>query len=169
MPTARESLLEAARAAVDARPWQGVRMVDVAAAAGVSRQTLYNEFGDKAGLGAALMEQCVRGLLHGLEERLRHGEGTTDEEALAAAADWMVVAARRDRLVRASLTGCRCHGVPGPPPDPGSLIAQLRDRAVQALSAPPGAPDEALPRRCETALRLALSHVVAPAAAPAAA
>ncbi|SFB92949.1 TetR/AcrR family transcriptional regulator [Streptomyces aidingensis] len=165
MPTARESLLKAARAAVHARPWQGVRMVDVAAAAGVSRQTLYNEFGDKAGLGAALMEQCVRGLLRGLEEHLRHDERTSDEEALAAAADWMVIAARGDRLVRASLTGCRCPGVPGPPPDPGSLLAQLRDRAVRTLSGPHGSSDEALPHRCETALRLALSHVVAPAAA----
>ncbi|MFD7099843.1 TetR family transcriptional regulator, partial [Streptomyces xanthophaeus] len=42
MPEARESLLEAAAAALTARPWPAVRMVEVAAAAGVSRQTLYN-------------------------------------------------------------------------------------------------------------------------------
>ncbi|HEY3481025.1 MAG TPA: TetR family transcriptional regulator, partial [Streptomyces sp.] len=44
MPTARESLLDAAFAALGDRPWTEVRMVEVAAAAGVSRQTLYNEF-----------------------------------------------------------------------------------------------------------------------------
>ncbi|MGO4752750.1 TetR family transcriptional regulator, partial [Streptomyces sp. 2MCAF27] len=45
MPAARESLLDAAFTALADRPWAVVRMVDVAVAAGVSRQTLYNEFG----------------------------------------------------------------------------------------------------------------------------
>ncbi|MGQ5228634.1 helix-turn-helix domain-containing protein, partial [Streptomyces sp. yara] len=39
------------------RPWSAVRMVDVAAAAGVSRQTLYNEFGSKDGLARALVRR----------------------------------------------------------------------------------------------------------------
>lgn len=40
-------LLDAAYTALARRPWSAVRMVDVAASAGVSRQTLYNEFGSK--------------------------------------------------------------------------------------------------------------------------
>lgn len=52
MPAARESLLEAAGAALAARPWPSVRMVEIAAAAGVSRQTLYNEFGGKGASAA---------------------------------------------------------------------------------------------------------------------
>ncbi|WP_181768899.1 TetR/AcrR family transcriptional regulator, partial [Streptomyces albidus (ex Kaewkla and Franco 2022)] len=63
MPTARETLLEAAHEAAGNQPWTGVRMVDVAAAAGVSRQTLYNEFGTKEGLGAALVSRLVDGFL----------------------------------------------------------------------------------------------------------
>ena len=55
MPAARESLLDAAYTALVRRPWSAVRMVDVAAAAGVSRQTLYNEFGSKDGLVQALL------------------------------------------------------------------------------------------------------------------
>ncbi|MGW7369491.1 TetR family transcriptional regulator, partial [Streptomyces sp. NPDC054841] len=47
MPTAREALLNAALTALSGLPWSGIRMVDVASAAGVSRQTLYNEFGSK--------------------------------------------------------------------------------------------------------------------------
>ncbi|MEU2796218.1 TetR family transcriptional regulator [Streptomyces sp. NPDC007117] len=50
MPTARQALLEAALRALSDRPWHAVRMVDVAALADVSRQTLYNEFGTKGGL-----------------------------------------------------------------------------------------------------------------------
>src|SRR5690606_13349312 len=57
MPAARESLLDAAYAALARRPWSAVRMVDVAAAAGVSRQTLYNEFGSKDGLARALVRR----------------------------------------------------------------------------------------------------------------
>ncbi|EST38606.1 hypothetical protein N566_06450, partial [Streptomycetaceae bacterium MP113-05] len=64
MPTARESLLAAAHAAVVTRPWAGVRMVDLAASAQVSRQTLYNEFGNKDGLGRVMVERRVEAFLH---------------------------------------------------------------------------------------------------------
>ncbi|MEU1127570.1 TetR family transcriptional regulator, partial [Streptomyces sp. NPDC005899] len=50
MPSAREALLESAHLALSTRPWAAVRMVDVAASAGVSRQNLHNEFGGKHGL-----------------------------------------------------------------------------------------------------------------------
>ncbi|WP_461030223.1 TetR/AcrR family transcriptional regulator, partial [Streptomyces sparsus] len=65
MPAARESLLSAAQAALDRRPWATVRMVDVAAGAGVSRQTLYNEFSSKEGLGAALVERRTEAFVRG--------------------------------------------------------------------------------------------------------
>src|SRR5918999_755746 len=70
MPTAREALLNAAMAALAALPWSAVRMVDVASAAGVSRQTLYNEFGSKEGLGRALVRRAVDEYLDGLERAL---------------------------------------------------------------------------------------------------
>ncbi|MFF0450150.1 TetR family transcriptional regulator [Streptomyces sp. NPDC004609] len=77
MPTARESLLNAALAALDELPWSGVRMVDVASAAGVSRQTLYNEFGSKDGLARALIRREAEAYLQGVErllsDRLGHG------------------------------------------------------------------------------------------------
>src|SRR4051812_47333613 len=57
MPAARESLLDAAYTALARRAWSAVRMVDVAAVAGVSRQTLYNEFGSKEGLARALVRR----------------------------------------------------------------------------------------------------------------
>lgn len=179
MPTARESLLEAARNAVERRPWPVVRMVEVAAAAGVSRQTLYNEFGDKAGLGTALVDRQVHrfleGFTTGLTESLDDPPGTTWDEALSRAADWMLRAARRDRMVRATLTGCQSSELPpyaGSIGHPGQFVAELRDRALRVLG-PRAVPAEAgsgaeaghhgeLAGRCETAIRLALSHIVAP-------
>ncbi|MDT0265530.1 TetR/AcrR family transcriptional regulator [Streptomyces sp. DSM 44915] len=162
MPTARESLLEAARTAVEERPWPLVRMVEVAAAAGVSRQTLYNEFGDKAGLGRALTDHRVTGFLDAFREHCAH-RSPRSCDPLGDAADWIVRAARTDRLVRASLTGCRCAGMPPADQRPGRLVAELRERATRALiphTAPPAR--ETLPDTCETAIRLAISRLIAP-------
>ena len=44
----RNSLLDGLRGLLLERDWSAVRMSDVAAAAGVSRQTVYNEFGTRA-------------------------------------------------------------------------------------------------------------------------
>jgi AcrR family transcriptional regulator len=52
--TTREALLDAAYDVVVAGSWETARMLDVATTAGVSRQTLYNEFGSKDALAEAL-------------------------------------------------------------------------------------------------------------------
>ncbi|MFC5718757.1 TetR family transcriptional regulator [Streptomyces gamaensis] len=189
MPAARELLLDAAFAALGARPWSGVRMVDVAAAAGVSRQTLYNEFGSKDGLARALVRREAESFLAGVEHALAAvGEGADAGERCAAVAGWMLRAARTNPLVRAALTGCRgerlpaaaappvpavppARSVPGPPrgaPSPGALAVGVRDRAVRAVApgVPPGPSAGGAERAvwaCEAAVRLALSYVVAPA------
>lgn len=46
----RESILGAVRDLLLERDWSAVTMSDVAAAVGISRQTLYNEFGNRQGL-----------------------------------------------------------------------------------------------------------------------
>ncbi|MFJ8541338.1 TetR/AcrR family transcriptional regulator [Streptomyces sp. NPDC093586] len=182
MPAARESLLDAACTALARRPWAAVRMVDVAAAAGVSRQTLYNEFGSKEGLGRALVRRAADGYLAGVERALS-AVGDPGER-LTATAEWTTSAAREDALVRAVLTGCWSTWLPapapgavpsssavpaqrradGPLPSPGDLVALVRDRAVAALSGPgvPRAEAADLARTCELTVRLALSCVAAP-------
>ncbi|MCS0605067.1 TetR/AcrR family transcriptional regulator [Streptomyces sp. LP11] len=182
MPAAREALLDAACAALVRRPWSAVRMVEVAASAGVSRQTLYNEFGSKDGLARALVRRAADGYLAGVERAL--GGAAEPGERLIAAAEWTAAAARDDALVRALLTGCWSErlpapslaGVPsgsavpaqrradGPLPTPRELVHLVRDRAVAALSAPAAAPSVTarLTRSCELVVRLALSGVAAP-------
>jgi AcrR family transcriptional regulator len=181
MPAARESLLDAAYAALARRPWAAVRMVDVAAAAGVSRQTLYNEFGSKEGLARALVRREADGYLAGVERAL--GSHTEARERLTATAEWMAAAARENVLVRAMLTGCWSERLPaptlsavpstsavpaqrradGPLPSPGDFVQIVRDRAVAVLAAPGAArTDGELARFCELAVRLALSCVAAP-------
>ncbi|MEV0301970.1 TetR/AcrR family transcriptional regulator [Streptomyces prasinus] len=184
MPAARESLLDAAYTALACRPWSAVRMVDVAAAAGVSRQTLYNEFGGKEGLARALIRREADGYLAGVDRALTVHDDP--RERLAAAAEWTAAEARRNALVRAVLTGCWSERLPapalpparsgstvpaqrradGPLPSPGDLVALVRDRAVAVLTGgAPGSADTAeLARVCELVMRLALSCVAAPPA-----
>jgi AcrR family transcriptional regulator len=50
----RERLLDAAQAVIESRGWADVTMSGVAGGAGVSRQTVYNEFGTKHGLAEQL-------------------------------------------------------------------------------------------------------------------
>jgi len=50
----RERLLDAAQAVIERAGWAEVTMSGVAGAAGVSRQTVYNEFGTKHGLAEQL-------------------------------------------------------------------------------------------------------------------
>ncbi|WP_250297970.1 TetR/AcrR family transcriptional regulator [Streptomyces sp. NBC_01387] len=186
MPAARESLLDSALSAVstaDGRPWSAVRMTDVASAAGVSRQTLYNEFGSKEGLARALVRREADRYLQGVDRVLAAPGASVGGEPLVLVAEWTVSAARSRPLVRALLTGCWTGRLPAPdpapgrsrlpaqrradagPPAPGELIAAVLHRAALALSR--GRADEGeeavdLRYRCEVAVRLALSHVVAP-------
>lgn len=182
MPAARESLLDAAYTALARRPWSAVRMVDVAAAAGVSRQTLYNEFGSKEGLARALVRREADGYLAGVERALSaHAEA---RERLAAVAEWTAAAARANPLVRAMLTGCWSHRLPaptlspvpstsavpaqrradGPLPSPADLVALVCDRAVAAMAGPGTSKADAadLAHSCELVVRLSLSCVAAP-------
>jgi AcrR family transcriptional regulator len=182
MPAARESLLDAAYTALARRPWSAVRMVDVAAAAGVSRQTLYNEFGSKDGLARALVRREADGYLAGVDRALTGHSDLSDR--LTATAEWITSAARENALVRAMLTGCWSERLPsparsavastsavpaqrradGPLPSPGDFVALIRDRAVSLLAGPgtPKSDTADLARSCELAVRLALSCVAAP-------
>jgi AcrR family transcriptional regulator len=170
MPAARESLLDAACAALGRRAWPTVRMVDVAAAAGVSRQTLYNEFGSKEGLARALVRRETDLYLAGADQALRRG-------GLPALAGWTDRTVRCNPVARALLTGCWTERLPaidlagvrstspvpaqrraeGPLPGPAELVAAVRDRAAALLGLPAA--------ECELAVRLVLSWAVAPAPA----
>ncbi|MEV6777796.1 TetR/AcrR family transcriptional regulator [Streptomyces syringium] len=186
MPAARELLLDAAFVALAARPWSGVRMVDVAAAAGVSRQTLYNEFGGKDGLGRALVRREADAFLAGVERTLAdaaaRGIGDPGDHC-AAVALWTLRTARTNPLVRAVLTGCRSERLPATvpaavpaqrarpetpvlrgAPTPTAMADRITDRVAGAVVTPVGtsADPGAVRGACAAAVRLTLSYVLAP-------
>ncbi|MFF5564586.1 TetR/AcrR family transcriptional regulator [Streptomyces sp. NPDC012623] len=182
MPSAREALLDAAFSALAEAPWSTVRMVDVASAAGLSRQTLYNEFGSKDGLARALLRREADRYLHGVERLLQERADPADR--LVAVAEWTVGEAVARPLLRALLTGCWGSWLPAPrpvrptatpsavpaqrradagPPAATELVALVRDRSAAALDRSRMDQGRAeLLHRCELAVRLALAHLVAP-------
>ncbi|WP_411083202.1 TetR/AcrR family transcriptional regulator [Streptomyces sp. cmx-18-6] len=148
MPAAREALLDAALRALADRPWRAVRMVDVAALAGVSRQTLYNEFGTKHGLATALLRRAADRYLTGVDRALT----APAPERPAAVARWTVRASRADPLVKGLLTGLWGEWLPRPGhevPAPAQLLGLARDRMV-AASDPTTATGEAATRGTAT-------------------
>ena len=100
----RDTLFDAALDEVRRRPWSEVTMADVARAAGVSRQTLYKEFGSRdAFVGALALREADR-FLAAVEEAVR--ENLDDpSRALAAAFEIFMQAAAANPLVHALFRG----------------------------------------------------------------
>lgn len=67
----RTTIVNAVDELVRSRGWSATTMSDVAAAAGVSRQTVYNEFGSRQALVEAYVLREIDRLLTGVEEQIR--------------------------------------------------------------------------------------------------
>jgi AcrR family transcriptional regulator len=100
----RNTLLDAARNLLAERTWSQVTMGDVAAAAGVSRQTVYNEFGSRPEFAQALIMREADLLLSAVEDAVRAHAGDAPA-ALTAALEVFLGAAAEDPLVRAVMAG----------------------------------------------------------------
>ncbi|SIN37971.1 TetR/AcrR family transcriptional regulator [Micromonospora cremea] len=161
----RDTIVDAARARTIAAGWDAVRMGGVASAAGVSRQTVYNEFGSKAGLAEALARREVDRFVGDVRAALvAHGP---DVRAGAYAAIAHTLAAAADNpLVKAILTSARGGS--------DELLPYLTTRAEVVLTEASGALIEwvgdylpeadpaALAFAADTIVRLVVSHIVLP-------
>ncbi|MFI2711774.1 TetR family transcriptional regulator [Micromonospora sp. NPDC018662] len=167
MGEARDAIVEAARAQTVACGWDGVRMGAVARAAGVSRQTVYNEFGTKAGLAEALARREVDRFVG--EVRAALGEHGADVRAAAYAAIRRTLAAAADNpLVKAILTSARGGS--------DELLPYLTTRSELVLTEStaallewagchlPDADPAALAFAADSVVRLVVSHIVLPGA-----
>src|SRR4051794_30721174 len=99
----RGDLLDAAAELITRRGYRGVRMQDIADAAGVSRQTLYNEFGDKMGPPRALVLRAHEHSLDGVAAALSRHDDL--HSAVAAAVAYSLQTAADDPFKKAVLTG----------------------------------------------------------------
>ncbi|TDC70442.1 TetR/AcrR family transcriptional regulator [Actinomadura sp. GC306] len=161
----RERLLDAAYAIVEDGDWEALRLAQVARSAGVSRQTAYNEFGNKIGLGRALVEREIDMLVGGVQERLdRHLDDLP--AAVQSALGFVFAEARRRRLLRSIMGAGRYRdddlvalATRGAEPMLAEVIAMFGSYADRTWPAVPAGVRGVL---VETLLRVTISHVVAP-------
>jgi len=95
----RDTVLDGVGELLDDRAWSEVSMSDVAARAGVSRQTLYNTFGGRSELARAYVLREAGRFMVAVEAAVR-AQGDP-HEALAAALEVFLSAAADHPLVRA--------------------------------------------------------------------
>jgi AcrR family transcriptional regulator len=95
----RTTLLDAAREELQRRRWSEITMAAIAATAGVSRQTLYKEFGSREQFAQVFMLRESDRFLSAVEEAVN---AHLDDPAIAlsAAFDVFLTAASEDPLVR---------------------------------------------------------------------
>ncbi|MEU4381983.1 TetR family transcriptional regulator [Micromonospora echinofusca] len=163
----REAIVEAARALTIATGWDGVRMGAVARAAGVSRQTVYNEFGTKAGLAEALARWEVDRFV-GAVRALLNAHGDDVRAAAHATISHTLVEAANDPLIKAVLTSTRGGS--------DELLPYLTTRSELVLTEAtevllewadrvlPGADRDAVAFATDSVVRLVISHIVLPGA-----
>jgi AcrR family transcriptional regulator len=100
----RTTVLDAVREQLRTKTWGEVKMADVAKLAGVSRQTLYNEFGSRGELAQAFVLREADLFLDAIKQAVTANRDDP-VAALAAAFEVFLAAAAEDPLVRALLGG----------------------------------------------------------------
>ncbi|MDQ2836580.1 MAG: TetR/AcrR family transcriptional regulator [Actinomycetota bacterium] len=159
----RERALEIARRLTVERGWQQVRFVEVADEVGVSRPTMYSEFGSKAGLGRALVLAETTAFMTGIVDELA-GHTTDLAAAAKSALAYTLVTASENPLLHAVLTNA----------GDAELLLLLSSQsgpvlpvAVEVLSSWfgehfPSVQSQLLTELIEALVRLTLSHLIQP-------
>src|SRR5579884_1769436 len=75
----RDSVLDAMRELLLSRDWSAITLADVARAAGISRQTIYNEFGSRQGLAYGYALRLADRLVDTIHEALDANVGNIYE------------------------------------------------------------------------------------------
>lgn len=163
----RDRLLDAGRERLAQRTWSEVTMAEIAATAGVSRQTLYNEFGTRDEFGQALVIREGGRFLDAVEQAI--DEHTDDPlAALTAGLEQFLTIAREDSLVRLLLADDGTAGLlPLLTTQSGPVLDWASRRVADTIAAHwPGVARGDLDMLGDALVRLAISHVTAPRDAP---
>jgi AcrR family transcriptional regulator len=166
VPTAREILLATAKDVVVAGDWERMPLAEIASRAGVSRQTVYKEFGNKYGLATALSAFETASYMEELAEVL---EAYPDDPVAGtrAAVLHTLETGADDPLLKAILSSAR---------GPSELLPWFTTRADPLLAAAgklltgyltahwPHLTTRDVRLVAESVIRLTVSHLVLPLA-----
>ncbi|MDS1116162.1 TetR family transcriptional regulator [Gordonia westfalica] len=160
----RNSLLDGLHDLLMERDWSAVRMSDVASATGVSRQTVYNEFGSRYGLAQGYAVRLAsRFAGHVADSLAEHVDDVTG--ALRTAFSEYFTGVATDPLIASLLSGeAKPDLMKLITTDVAPIIATASDRLSQAFreSTWLSMPDSDIERIALAITRMALSYVAMP-------
>ncbi|WP_030661634.1 TetR family transcriptional regulator [Streptomyces cellulosae] len=165
----KERILDAAYERVSAEGWDRLKMTHIATAAGVSRQTVYTEYGSKAAIGQALVMREVERFLTGIQDQLlAHPDDM--RAAITAAIGYTLRTAADNPLLKAILTSSRggdedllAHLTTRSEPLLDTAITMLTAYAAEVW---PDIDAHSRDLAVESVVRLTVSHLVQPALPP---
>jgi len=163
----RETLFGAARDQLEHRSWSEITMSDVAGAAGVSRQTLYKEFGSRDEFAQAFVIHEGERFLDAVDAAVR--EHLDDPRAAVGAALGVFLrSAGDDPLVRILLSDDGTGGMlPFVTTQGMPVVYWATARLTETIEAGwPQAPPAKVRLLAESLVRLAISYITAPSEAP---
>lgn len=159
----RTSILDAARARATSADWSSVHLTDIAEDVGVSRQTIYNEFGGKEALGAAVFRRELAQFEAGLVEIIRCAPDF--RTAIRDALTWVLTEAGGHDVLQQILRSAR-HGDGGLLPlltvRGDVILVPLRDALTEACLERWPADRPRVEMATEMVIRMGLSQVIAP-------
>lgn len=151
------------------RSWSAITMAQIATTAGVSRQTLYNEFGNRDDLAQAYVLWAADQFLNEIEREIA-GHGDDLAGALVAAFALFLELAAEHPLVRAleATTGAEgLHALVASSAGLPVLLAGTDRLTTIVATTWPEAPADETRLVCEHLVRLAISHLTVPTVPPA--
>lgn len=173
----RERLLASAAEITCESGWAAVTMGKVAARAGVSRQTVYNELGTKPALGQAMVLRELDRFLAIVERELDAGDDLV--VAIRSAAEQILVMAADNPLLHALLASAHSVSRGNEPASNNDLLPFLTTDAQPLIEAATAVIDGRLNQfpeldlggrqravAIDTIVRLVLSHVMQPGSTP---
>jgi AcrR family transcriptional regulator len=163
----RQTLFDAARDQLAERPWSEVTMADIAAAAGVSRQTLYKEFGNRNEFGFAFVINVGESFLDEVERAvLAHVDDP--RAAIGAALELFLRTAGEDPLIRMLLSDDGSGGMlPFVTTQGLPVVSWATARLAGVIEQGwPQAPKADVDLLAEALVRLAISYITTPSESP---
>jgi AcrR family transcriptional regulator len=163
----RDTLLDASRRLLEDRPWAQITMAEVAREAGVSRQTLYKEFGSRDEFAQQfVIREGVR-FLEAVEQAIRD-HLDDPRAAVAAGMEVFLGAASEDPLVQLLLEDDGTGGMlPLITTQSRPVLDWASARLCEAMrSGWPQIGDEEVELLADSFVRLAISYVTAPRGTP---
>lgn len=163
----RGRVLDGADDLLRERPWAAISMADIARAGGVSRQTVYNEFGSREAFAQEYVLREADRFLTAVRETILENRADARRAVEAAFALFLRAAAERP-LIRAIASGDGSDGLLAlVTTDGGPVLGIATENLADVMHTGwPQASAADTRLLAETVVRLAISHAALPTGAP---